>query len=83
MKHLAIVAAIIGAGCSSTNYQIARFDGAQAAPGEIEQAKEVCRGQANHKLQTANVAPIWADSYFDQFYRSCMAERGFKLTEGK
>jgi len=76
-----IACAAILAGCSSPNYQIARFDGVQAAPGEIEQAKEICRGEANFKTQMQGTAPIHIDSFFNRYYKACMAARGFKLTE--
>lgn len=81
MKPIISALAVLCAGCASTNYHVARFDGAQASPGEVEQAKEICRGKANFQLNTADIPPIWVNAQYDKFYRSCMAERGLKLTE--
>ena len=80
MKPLIAALAVLCAGCSSTNYHVTRFDGLSASQAEIEQSKEVCRGKANHQLRTADAPPIFSNQYFAQFYKSCMAERGLKLS---
>lgn len=92
MKLIGLVTAALSCVGCATNYRVTRYDGGAVSQAAIDQAAEVCRGLAtaasmNRTYQAPANSVIGAVAITagnamqqEQVYKSCMAQRGYRMT---